>query len=167
MHFDGRGYFFELHNKRVLQDLGIDLEFVQDNYSFSERQHTIRGLHFQSPPCAQHKIVTVTSGRILDVVVDLRRTSATFSQHLAIELSAEDRRQLLVPIGFAHGFITLEPMTEVLYKVTDYFAPECDCGILWSDGDLGIPWPVSADQITISDKDMSWPRLRDLQSPFH
>lgn len=163
---DHRGFFSETYNKRALAEAGLDLEFVQDNHSLSAQKGTLRGLHFQTPPFGQDKLVRVTRGAILDVAVDLRRGSPTYGQHVSAELSAESWSQLLVPIGFAHGFVTLEPDTEVLYKVTQYYSPECDRGLLWNDPDLGIPWPVAEADAILSDKDRKHPRLRDLPDIF-
>lgn len=163
---DHRGFFSETYNKRALAEAGLDLEFVQDNHSLSAQKGTLRGLHFQTPPFGQDKLVRVTRGAILDVAVDLRRGSPTYGQHVSAELSAENWSQLLVPIGFAHGFVTLEPDTEVLYKVTQYYSPECDRGLLWNDPDLGIPWPVAEADAILSDKDRKHPRLRDLPDIF-
>ena len=163
---DERGFFSETYNKRVLAAHGFDREFVQDNQSLSVDVGVIRGLHFQSPPYAQDKLVRVIRGRILDVAVDIRKDSATFGQHVAVELSAENWTQLLAPAGFAHGFCTLEPNTEVIYKVTNFYSPENDCGILWSDPDLAIPWPVGPGQAILSSKDAKLPRFSDFSSPF-
>lgn len=163
---DHRGFFSETYSKRGLAEAGIALDFVQDNHSLSAAKGTMRGLHFQTPPFAQDKLVRVTRGAILDVAVDIRRGSPTYGQHVSVELSADNWHQLLVPIGFAHGFMTLEPDTEVLYKVTNVYAPECDRGLLWNDPDLGIAWPTAATDAVLSDKDRKHPRLRDLTDAF-
>ena len=163
---DDRGFFSETYNKRAWERAGIALEFVQDNHSLSRPPFTIRGLHFQSPPFAQDKLVRVPRGRVLDVAVDLRRGASTFGRHVAVELSAEGGEQLLVPIGFAHGFMTLEPDTEVVYKVTNYYSKENDLGILWSDPALDIAWPAGPDQAVVSEKDRHQPLLADIESPF-
>ena len=163
---DDRGFFSETYNRRSWGAAGINLDFVQDNHSLSRLCHTVRGLHFQTPPFAQDKLVRVPRGRILDVAVDLRRGSATYGQHVAVELSAGTSAQLLVPIGFAHGFITLEPETEVVYKVTNYYARDHDWGILWSDPALGIDWPVGPAAAVVSDKDQRQPLLAEFDSPF-
>ncbi len=163
---DHRGFFSETYNRLRLAEAGFDLEFVQDNQSLSAETGVVRGLHFQSPPHAQDKLVRVTRGAILDVAVDLRRGSPTFGDHVAVELSEANWRQLLVPKGFAHGFATLAPATEVIYKVTDYYAPDHDHGILWNDPDLGIDWPVAAEAARLSDKDRLQPRLAEIESPF-
>jgi dTDP-4-dehydrorhamnose 3,5-epimerase len=163
---DARGFFSEVYQRRTFADAGIDLEFVQDNHAFSGERGTLRGLHFQSAPFAQDKLVRVTRGRVLDVAVDLRRASPSFGRHVAIELSAENWRQVLVPIGFAHGYVTLEPDTEVLYKVSNYYAPEHDRGLAWDDPALGIDWRTDADRVILSDKDRRWPRLAELPTYF-
>ena len=159
---DQRGFFSETYNRKTLAGLGIDLEFVQDNQSLSVDVGVVRGLHFQTPPFAQDKLVRVVKGRILDVAVDLRRASPTFGQHVAVELSAENWNQLLVPIGFAHGFMTLEPHTEVVYKVTNYYSPENDCGVRWNDPAIGIKWPLPAEQAILSAKDAVLPFLNQV-----
>ncbi|WP_296707233.1 dTDP-4-dehydrorhamnose 3,5-epimerase [Rhodoblastus sp.] len=163
---DHRGFFSEVYNRKAFAEAGIALEFIQDNHSLSAQVGTLRGLHFQSPPFAQDKLVRVTRGRILDVAVDLRKSSPTYGQHVAVELSAENWRQLLIPIGFAHGFVTLEPDTEVIYKVTNYYSAANDLGLAWDDPDLGIAWPVPPGGVTLSDKDTKHPRLRDLPEIF-
>lgn len=166
-HGDARGFFSETWNRAAFASNGMgDLDFVQDNHSKSASVGTVRGLHFQSPPHAQAKLVRVVQGAVLDVAVDLRRASPTFGQHAAVHLSAENWSQLLVPEGFAHGFITLEPDTEVIYKVTDYYAPESDRGILWNDPDLSIAWPIPKGGVVLSERDKSHPRLRDLGELF-
>jgi dTDP-4-dehydrorhamnose 3,5-epimerase len=158
---DDRGWFTETWSRRTL-----DIAFCQDNMSLSAEVGTIRGLHFQKPPHAQAKLVMVLQGRILDVAVDIRRASPTFGQHVAVELSAAAGNQLLIPRGFAHGFCTLEPGTQVMYKVDDFYAPETDAGIFWADPDLAINWPVRVDQAHLSPKDLGLPRLKDIESPF-
>jgi dTDP-4-dehydrorhamnose 3,5-epimerase len=163
---DHRGFFSEVYTKKDFVEAGIALDFIQDNHSLSAQVGTLRGLHFQSAPFAQDKLVRVTRGRILDVAVDLRKSSPTYGQHVAVELSAENWRQLLIPIGFAHGFVTLEPDTEVIYKVTNYYSAANDLGLAWDDPDLGIAWPVPPGGVTLSDKDTRHPRLRDLPEIF-
>jgi dTDP-4-dehydrorhamnose 3,5-epimerase len=163
---DHRGFFSEVYNRKAFAEAGIALEFIQDNHSLSAQVGTLRGLHFQSAPFAQDKLVRVTRGRILDVAVDLRKSSPTYGQHVAVELSAENWRQLLIPIGFAHGFVTLEPDTEVIYKVTNYYSAANDLGLAWDDPDLGVAWSVPPGGVTLSDKDTKHPRLRDLPEIF-
>ena len=163
---DHRGFFSETWNRAAFAEAGLHLDFVQDNQSLSATVGTLRGLHFQSAPFAQDKLVRVTKGRILDVAVDLRASSPTFGQHVAVELSAENWRQLLVPIGFAHGFVTLEPDTEVLYKVTAPYGPANDHGVAFDDPALGIDWRLPHDQLVLSDKDRKHPRLADLPRYF-
>lgn len=163
---DSRGWFAETWNRKALAEAGMDLDFVQDNQSLSVPRGTVRGLHYQSPPFAQDKLVRVLRGAILDVAVDIRKGSPTYGRHVAVRLDAVEGVQLLVPVGFAHGFVTLEPDTEVLYKVTNYYAPNNDHGILWNDPDLGIEWPVSEAEAELSDKDRRQPRFKDVVSPF-
>lgn len=161
---DHRGFFMESYNKKQFEDQGIDYEFVQDNHSLSVPAGTLRGLHFQLEPKAQTKLVRVTSGAIYDVIVDIRKGSPTFGQWEGYILTTANKRQLLVPKGFAHGFCTLVENTEVLYKVDEYYAAEQDAGILWNDPDLGIDWPVQ-DPI-LSDKDSKHPRLKEANLNF-
>jgi dTDP-4-dehydrorhamnose 3,5-epimerase len=163
---DHRGFFSETFHAARLAELGFAKPFVQDNHSLSAEPGTVRGLHYQSPPFAQAKLLRVVRGAILDVAVDIRRFSPTFGDHVAVELSAENWRQLLIPEGFAHGFVTRTPDTEVLYKVTAYYAPEHDHGILWSDPDLGIDWGIAPEAARLSDKDRAQPRLSDIVPPF-
>ncbi len=163
---DHRGFFSETYNKQALAEAGIDLDFVQDNHSLSGEVGTLRGLHFQTPPFGQDKLVRVVRGAILDVAVDLRKGSATYGKHVAAEISAEAWNQILVPIGFAHGFITLTPDVEVIYKVTNYYAPAHDKGLLWSDPSLGIDWPLPPGGPILSDKDKVQPTLAEIDAPF-
>jgi dTDP-4-dehydrorhamnose 3,5-epimerase len=165
-HADSRGFFSETYNKKVLSEAGIDLDFVQDNHSLSVEKGVVRGLHYQMPPFAQDKLVRVIRGSIFDVAVDLRKSSPTFGRHVAAVLSAEEWNQILIPIGFAHGFCTLEPNTEVIYKVTNYYAPDHDRGLFWNDPQLGIQWPISPNQIFLSDKDKRLPSLSELRDFF-
>ena len=163
---DERGFFSEVYKKRELAEAGIEADFVQDNHSLSKSRGVVRGLHFQINPHAQGKLIRVVRGRILDVAVDLRRSSPTFGKHVAVELSAQNWRQLLVPIGFAHGFVTLDPDTEVLYKVTSLYSPAHDRGLAWDDPDLGIDWRIPAGGPLLSERDRQWPRLCDLADAF-
>lgn len=163
---DHRGFFSETYNKRALADQGIEIDFVQDNHSFSAERGTIRGLHFQTPPYAQDKLVRVAKGSVLDVAVDIRRGSPTYGKFVSAVISAEAWNQILVPIGFAHGLCTLEPDTVVIYKVSNYYAPDHDLGLLWNDPEIGIDWPVGEDDAKLSDKDRRQPRLRAFDSPF-
>ena len=165
-HGDARGFFSEVYKLSDWRAQGLDLVFVQDNHSYSATVGTLRGLHFQAPPFAQHKIVRVARGRILDVAVDIRRSSPTFGRHVAVELSRDNWRQLLVPVGFAHGFLTLEPDTEVIYKVTAEYSTTHDHGVVWDDPDLGIVWPLRDGAPLLSEKDRKWPRLCDLSETF-
>lgn len=163
---DHRGFFSETWSRKAFAEVGLDLDFVQDNQSLSAPVGTLRGLHFQSAPFAQDKLVRVTRGRILDVAVDIRASSPTFGKHVAVELSAENWKQLLVPVGFAHGFVTLEPDTEVLYKVTAPYAPENDHGLAFDDPALGIDWRLPLSGLTLSDKDRKHPRLAEMLRYF-
>jgi dTDP-4-dehydrorhamnose 3,5-epimerase len=165
-HVDVRGWFSETFREKWLHDIGITCHFVQDNLSNSRRAGTLRGLHFQLPPAAQVKLVSVLRGRILDVAVDIRRNSPTFGKYVSIELTAESGRQLYVPIGFAHGLITLEDDVTVQYKVSHYYTPACDSGIIWNDPDIDFPWPLKDSDIVTSHKDSRLPLLRDFASPF-
>lgn len=163
---DARGFFSEVYNASRFADAGIDFSFVQDNHSLSSEAGVLRGLHFQLPPFAQDKLVRVIRGRILDVAVDLRRTSPTFKQYVSVEISADNFKQILVPRGFAHGFITREPNTEVIYKVTNFYSAEHDRGIIWNDPELGIDWQVPDDAVILSDKDAALPTLHDAADLF-
>ncbi len=163
-HEDERGFFSETYSRRALAEAGIEGEFVQDNHSLSVPQGTLRGLHFQVPPVAQAKLIRVVRGAIFDVAVDIRAGSPSYGRHVSCELSARDWNQLYIPSGFAHGFCTLEPNTEVIYKVSDYYAPEHDRGLLWNDPALEIDWPVS--DPLLSEKDRRHPALHDLPEYF-
>ena len=162
---DSRGFFCETYNAQAFAEAGIASVFVQDNHSLSRERGTVRELHFQAPPRAQEKLVRVFRGRILDVVLDLRKGSPNYGRHLAVEIGADDGRQLFVPAGFAHGFCTLEPDTEVFYKVTDFWAPQSKGGVLWNDPALGIAWPDFAGAQIVA-KDAALPPLSDLSTPF-
>jgi dTDP-4-dehydrorhamnose 3,5-epimerase len=166
IHRDHRGFFSETYNEAGLRALGANLEFVQDNHSLSVERGVVRGLHFQIPPFAQDKLVRVIRGSIFDVAVDIRRGSPTYGKHVARVISAADWNQFLVPAGFAHGFCTLEANTEVFYKVTNYYSPEHDRGLLWNDPYLGIAWPVAEGEVLLSDKDRKLPRFSELPAYF-
>jgi dTDP-4-dehydrorhamnose 3,5-epimerase len=163
---DPRGFFSETYNRARFSEIGITAEFVQDNHSTSSSKGTIRGLHFQTLPRAQDKLVRVARGAILDVSVDIRRGSPTYGRAVSTVLSADNWRQLWVPKGFAHGFCTLESDTEVIYKVTDFYSAEHDKGLAWNDAALGIEWPVSQADAILSDKDKTFPKLADLPDYF-
>jgi dTDP-4-dehydrorhamnose 3,5-epimerase len=165
-HLDPRGWFSETFHQQRLDDLGIRCRFVQDNHSYSARAGTLRGLHFQRPPHAQAKLIMVLQGRILDVVVDVRRGSSTYGRYASVEISADAGQQVYIPVGFAHGFLTLTDDVLVMYKVSDYYAPACDSGIRWDDSDIAIPWPMRAADLIVSEKDSRLPRLAELDSPF-
>ncbi|MDX8539007.1 dTDP-4-dehydrorhamnose 3,5-epimerase [Mesorhizobium sp. M4B.F.Ca.ET.215.01.1.1] len=158
-HGDARGFFIETYNAERFAEAGIDLRFVQDNHSYSAAAGVVRGLHYQLPPRAQDKLLRVVRGSILDVAVDIRRGSKSFGQWVALEISAEKGNQILVPKGFAHGFVTLEPDTEVLYKVTDTYSPEHDRSIRYDDPAIGIEWPAISGGFQLSEKDLSAPVL--------
>lgn len=165
-HGDHRGFFSEVYNKKALAEAGIDIDFMQDNHAFSAEKRVVRGLHFQVPPFAQDKLVRVVRGSVFDVAVDLRRGAPTYGQHVSVVLSAEAWNQILVPIGFAHGLVTLEPDTEVIYKVSNYYAPDHEKGLLWNDPALGIEWPVAEDEAILSAKDEIQPHLAELPPYF-
>jgi len=162
---DARGFFSETWSRVAMAGAGLDIDFVQDNQSLSAMRGTVRGLHFQTPPHAQAKLLRVIRGAVFDVAVDLRRGSPDYGRHVSAVISAEAWNQILVPVGFAHGFMTLEPDTEVIYKVSGIYSPANDAGILWNDPDLGIAWPLDV-EATLSDKDRVQPRLRDFETPF-
>jgi len=161
---DDRGFFMESYSKSALEAQGITIDFVQDNHAQSRTRGVLRGLHFQLPPRAQTKLVRVTRGEVLDVVVDLRKGSPTFGQWKGFVLSESNFLQLLVPKGFAHGYVTRTDIVEFQYKVDEVYAPDLDCGIIWNDPDLGVEWGEQSP--TLSPKDTKLMRFRDFDSPF-
>lgn len=161
---DDRGFFSESYSRKVLAAHGITFDFVQDNHSLSHQVGTVRGLHFQSPPHAQDKLVRCGRGRLFDVAVDIRKGSPTYGQWYGAELSFENGKQLLVPAGFLHGFLTREPDTEIIYKCSDYYAPDCDGAVHWDS--CGIDWGFDGDSPVISTKDAAAVALADFDSPF-
>lgn len=166
VHGDERGYFVETFREDKLEEfLGYKINFCQDNESKSSRG-VLRGLHYQLPPHAQTKLVRVIKGSVLDVAVDIRKGSPTFGKHVAVALSSENKRQLLVPRGFAHAFVVLEDDTVFAYKVDNYYSPECDRGILFSDPELGIDWGIPQDELNLSDKDKIQPTLSQTNDLF-
>lgn len=166
-HGDSRGWFTEVYSKAAFSEVGIECSFVQDNHSLSVAPFTLRGLHFQLPPRGQDKLVRCIRGRIFDVAVDVRRGSPTYGNWVGTELTAENGHQLFIPIGFAHGFITLEPDCEITYKCSDTYAPAQDSGIRWNDPAIGITWPVPEGRLPeLSAKDINQPLLSEFESPF-
>lgn len=163
---DDRGFFSESWNRRTLAEHGLDFDFVQDNHSLSREVGTVRGLHFQAPPHAQDKLVRCGRGRLFDVAVDIRRGSPTFGKWTGVELSFENGRQLLIPAGFLHGFVTREPDTEIIYKCTDYYAPAADGAVRFDDPAIGIDWGLQGQTPILSEKDASAPLLSAFDSPF-
>lgn len=161
---DGRGFFLESYNKKVFDGLGLRYDFIQDNHARSETTGTLRGLHFQLPPKAQSKLVRVTRGAVYDVVVDLRLGSPTYGTWYAVTLSEENQLQLLIPKGFAHGYLTLGSGVEFMYKVDEVYSPDYDSGLAWNDPDFNIPWPEKTP--VLSPKDASLPFFKDFSSPF-
>jgi dTDP-4-dehydrorhamnose 3,5-epimerase len=164
--YDSRGYFVETYSERTARDVGLTASFVQENQSLSIKRGTVRALHFQVPPKAQAKLVRVLRGRIFDVAVDLQVGSPTYGRWTAATLTADGGEQLFIPRGFAHGFCTLEPDTVVLYKVDDYYALECEGGIVWNDVTLAIKWPVLAGDAVLSEKDQKLGSFASFASPF-
>ena len=162
---DERGFFAETYSRQKYAEMGVDVEFVQDNHSLSCNVGTLRGLHFQVPPHAQGKLVRCGRGKFFDVAVDIRRGSPTYGQWVGYELSVDNGYQLYVPIGFAHGFVTLEPDSEIVYKCSDYYAPETEGALRWNDPNIGIEWPFKGN-LTLSDKDAIAPLLKGFDSPF-
>jgi dTDP-4-dehydrorhamnose 3,5-epimerase len=165
-HGDQRGFFSETYRNDFLRKQGIEVAFVQDNHVYSSQRGVLRGLHFQIPPHAQGKLVRCIRGSIRDIGVDIRAGSPTFGQHVGIELSANNWKQLWIPPGFAHGYITLEDDCEVIYKTTDFYAKDCERGVAWDDPALGIDWQISKSELVISDKDCKNPRLADIPAFF-
>ena len=163
---DDRGWFSEVYSRRALAEAGITCDFVQDNHSLSREAGTVRGLHYQSPPHAQAKLVRVASGAVRDVAVDFRKGSPTFAQHVAVELSAENGRQLFIPAGFLHGFVALEADTQLLYKCSEFYAPECDGTIRFDDPDLAIDWGIAREDAVLSAKDAAAPSFAEAGTPF-
>ena len=163
---DQRGWFFESFNARALSDALKGVSFVQDNQAHSRAKGTLRGLHFQTPSRAQDKLVRVLRGSVLDVAVDIRRASPTFGNWVSALLSAENRVQIFVPKGFAHGYLTLEPDTEVFYKVSDFYSKDNEAGLVWDDPALGIDWCEEASSVVIADRDRQFPKLADLPAYF-
>lgn len=164
-HGDHRGFFAETYTRSKYFELGIDDEFVQDNHSLSREVGTLRGLHFQAPPHAQAKLIRCGRGAIFDVIVDIRLGSQTYGEWKAFKLTADNGHQLYVPVGFAHGFMTLEPDSEIIYKCSDYYTPEKEGVVLWNDQDIGIDWPTETQPI-LSVKDATASSLADLENPF-
>lgn len=162
---DNRGYFFESYSKNKFEAAGINIDFIQDNQSLSQKG-TVRGLHAQSAPHAQAKLVRVIQGRVLDIAVDIRKGSPTYGKYETIELSAENHHQLLIPEGFLHGFSVLEDNTIFAYKVNNYYAKDCEFGALWNDPELAIDWGIDPSEAIVSAKDELLPKLQDLDSPF-
>jgi len=165
-HEDHRGYFSEIFRLNSFAEQVGPVTFVQENQSLSNAPGTIRGIHFQTPPMAQGKLVRCVAGRLLDVIVDLRQGSSTFGRWVSVILSPQDLNQLWVPVGFGHGFCTLEPNSIISYRVTEYYSPEHDKGVAWDDPEIGVDWPSVADPETLSGKDREQPRLADLPAYF-
>jgi dTDP-4-dehydrorhamnose 3,5-epimerase len=165
-HRDERGFFSEVWREDALARAGIECRFVQENHALSRAPWTVRGLHFQIGRAAQAKLIRCSRGSIFDVAVDVRRGSPSFGRYLATVLSEENWHQLYVPAGFAHGYCTLEPDTEVIYKVSAYYDPQSERGVAWDDPELGISWPASAEAAILTDRDRAWPRLRELADCF-
>jgi dTDP-4-dehydrorhamnose 3,5-epimerase len=165
-HGDARGFFSESWNQKRMAEAGLHYDFVQDNHSLSAAVGTVRGLHYQTPPHAQAKLVRCGQGVLFDVAVDIRRGSPTYSHWVGVELSAQNGKQLLIPAGFLHGFSTRAPDTEIIYKCTDYYAPDCDAAVRYDDPDIGIDWGLDGAAPLLSAKDTAAPFLADVQTPF-
>ena len=164
-HKDERGFFSETYSRRRYKEVGIDVDFVQDNHSFSREAGTLRGLHFQAPPNAQGKLVRCSKGAIFDVAVDIRKGSPRYGDWAGYELTEGNAHQLYVPVGFAHGFVTLHPGSEIMYKCTDYYAPQTEGSIRWNDPDISINWPLAA-KLILNKRDAVAPLLKDFETPF-
>lgn len=160
---DHRGFFSETYNRNRLEDVGVDVEFVQDNHSLSVERGVLRGLHYQIAPKAQDKLVRVVRGSIIDIAVDIRRGSPTFGKTVSAVLSDENWTQIYIPKGFAHGFLTLTSNVEVIYKVTDYYSPEHERGIIWNDAELGIDWPIDPSEVILSERDKKHPHFANAE----
>jgi dTDP-4-dehydrorhamnose 3,5-epimerase len=163
---DGRGFFSESYNRQRMIEAGIDTEFLQDNHSISASVGTVRGLHFQSAPHAQAKLVRCGRGRLLDVAVDIRKGSSTYGKWVGVELSFENGKQLMIPVGFMHGFVTREPDTEIAYKCSDYYAPDCDGAVRFDDPAIGIDWGIASEEAILSPKDAAAPMLAEIENNF-
>ena len=161
---DHRGWFFEAYSKRLFEEAGIFIDFVQDNHSYNAHKNTLRGLHFQANPKPQAKLVRCVKGAIMDFIVDVRPNSSTYKQWLSVELSGENKKQLLVPRGFLHGFVALEDDSEVIYKVDNYYAPECDGAVAWNDPEFNINWNI--ENPILSEKDLNAPLFKDSKVNF-
>ena len=162
---DGRGYFFESYNKKKFEEVVGKISFVQDNESKSSKG-VLRGLHFQKPPFAQAKLVRCIEGKVLDVLVDIRKNSKTYGQHVAVELSGENKKQVFIPKGFAHGFVVLSDSATFAYKVDNTYAPASDAGIHWNDTSLNIQWTINESEILVSEKDSKLPFFSEFETPF-
>ncbi len=163
---DARGWFAETYQSQRFAALGLDMAFVQDNEAFTASANTLRGLHYQAPPHAQAKLVRCVTGRILDVIVDIRKGSPTFGRHQAVELSADNGTMLFVPVGYAHAYLTLSENTLVSYKVTGFYAKEAEGGVRFNDPALSVDWPVEPSALLINDRDRNWPDLSEAATPF-
>ena len=161
---DHRGWFMESYNKKAFTEAGIDIDFVQDNRSFSQKKGTLRGLHCQTNPKCQAKLVTCIKGAVMDVIVDIREGSPSYLKWIAVELSEENKKQFYIPQGFAHGFLVLSDVAEFCYKCTDFYHPGDEGGLLWSDPDIGVDWPIPEGmELTISEKDTKWGGIKELK----
>ena len=165
-HADERGWFSETFREARLREIGINCRFVQDNQVYSKKAGTLRGLHFQVPPAPQAKLITVLRGHILDVAIDIRHNSPTYGEFISKELSSDSGLLMYIPVGFAHGYLTLQDEVMVQYKVSDYYAPQHEIGIRWDDPDIGVPWPMASADLILSDRDRRHPLLKEFSSPF-
>ena len=163
---DNRGHFSEIYNKKIFKKLFINVEFVQDNISFSKNENTLRGLHFQNPPFAQTKLIQVNRGSIIDIILDIRKNSSTYGKYLKFKISSDSFKQLYIPEGFAHGFCTLIKNTEVFYKVSNYYSPENEQTIYFNDKELSIDWNINTHNVILSEKDKKGLPFNKIESPF-